>query len=204
MSRTKRKTFYDDNPGRRLRDAEDWWSYRGRDKERDKYFNGRDGAHGGYSEPCSKSPHGYNTWCDHSGNSRWAKRAAARVIRNRYKKFVLEEVRLLEVGDDEVVYKRGGPGKKMPREERYRLRNERQRERFEVRRQTNLDSNISVRDLLRRCRLDCEVKMLKIQLKAIYNTWVDASLLASLQAEADVLEEKIARKQFQIRSIRGK
>lgn len=114
MSRTKRKTFYDDNPGRRLRDAEDWWSYRGKDKERDKYFNGRDGVRGVYGEPCSKSPKGYCGWCDHGGpNSRWAKRGAARAIRNRYKKFIREEVRLLEVGDDEVVYKRGGPGKKL-------------------------------------------------------------------------------------------
>lgn len=205
MSRTKRKTFYDDKPSRRIRDAEDWWSYRGRAIERDRYLNGRDGVEGSYGDPSSNGPKGYCCWGDRTGpNSRWCKRGAARVIRNRYKKFIREELRLLEAGDDEVVYTKTNGKKTMTRQQRLEIRREAYNRRAELlgSKPTPTGSGLSVKSMIHRHRLRIQMEMLVRQRDALLDILVHRSLLASLQEEYDTIDRKINRIQFQLRSMR--
>lgn len=202
MSRTTRKTFYDIRPGLRRENIQEWTGYRGKTIERDRYINGRDGVRGSFGEPFGDSPKGFEPWCDREGNSRWAKRGAARVIRNRYKKIIREEVRLLEAGDDEVIYRRRSTKQNKEASQAFH-----QRSREEAALRSNCvssrsDSKISVPSLLKRHLLSVEVDLMKRQMEDLLKVRVHPSLLSSLQEEVDTLADRINRAQYRISSIR--
>ena len=197
MSRTNRKTFYDIHPGRRERDDLDWWSYRGRDKERDKYFNGRDGVRGSFGEPCSSSPKGYDRWNDREGASKWAKRGASKVMRNRFKRSIREEVRLLDAEDDEIVTRRL-THKKTP----YKIRRLNYRPKWHGHSTSNTPTRADFKNIFQRCSLEHRIKSWVKQREDICKIRVHKSLYASLQEEIREIDEQINRARIKIRSLR--
>lgn len=179
MSRTKRKTFYDYQPSRRDSSIENWTGYRGKTIERDRYLNGRDGVSGYYGEPCSKSPNGYNRWNDRDGNSsRWCKRGAAKVIRNRYKKMIREELRIIDAVDDEVIYRNRPNGEKLSRKESWN----RWEKKFNSRFHTNhpKEDTVSIRNI-------------KIEISLLKKTQVAKSLKDSINNEIEFYENELTK-----------
>lgn len=72
------------------------------DPQRCKWLHGYDGVNHDIGTPIKNSPRGFDRWGEvSSGNRRWAKRGAAKVIRRRFKKEIA--VTLYESGDFSVA-----------------------------------------------------------------------------------------------------
>lgn len=197
MSRTTRKTFYDNQPSLRVSRIEEWTGYRGKTTSRDRYLNGYDGVRGTFGEPCSKSPNGYDRWNDREGASKWAKRGASKVMRNRFKRAIREEVRLLDAADDEIVTRRL-THKKTP----YKIR------RLNYSRKWCSDithctaTKTDFKNIFQRLSLENRIKMWVKQREDICKIRVHKSLYASLQEEIRELDEQINCARIKIRSLR--
>lgn len=177
MSRTTRKTFYDNQPSRRVSRIEEWTGYRGKTTSRDRYLNGYDGVRGTFGEPCSKSPKGYNRWNDREGASKWAKRGASKVLRNRIKRTIREELRVIDAMDDEQIYRSKPNGDKLSRKESWDNWTARYN-RFTI--------NLPKEDT-------DSIRNLKIEISLLKKANVAPSLKASIDAEIDFYEKEIAK-----------